>query len=89
MKEGNNISYVKNSIYIIQYPEAEKLGVSYGVLKEIYKEEEYNFKQLCCTKEGSSGSPIINLINNKVIGVHRGAHPIGNYNIGFFFKLCY
>ena len=70
--------------YIIQYPEGEKLGVSYGVLKEIYKNKEYNFKHLCCTKEGSSGSPIINLNNNKVIGIHRGADPIGDYNKGLF-----
>ena len=70
--------------YIIQYPEGEKLGVSYGVLKEIYKNKEYNFKHLCCTKEGSSGSPIINLNNNKVFGIHRGAGNIGDYNIGLF-----
>jgi len=70
--------------YIIQYPEGKKLGVSYGVLKEINKKEEYNFKHLCCTKEGSSGSPIINLNNNKVFGIHRGAGNIGAYNIGLF-----
>ena len=85
MKEGNNIPYVKRSNYIIQYPEVKELGVSYGVLKDICKKEgEYYFKHLCCTKEGSSGSPIIDLNNNKVIGMHIGAGRISEYNIGLF-----
>jgi len=35
---------------------------------------------------GSSGSPIINLPNFKVIGIHLGGHPNNNYNIGIFLK---
>ena len=38
--------------------------------------------------EGSSGSPIINLENNKVIGIHRGRYQKNyNFNIGTFLKI--
>ena len=69
--EKDNIIYRNNSIYILQYPGGKRLGVSYGILKEIYEDKKYNFKHLCCTEEGSSGSPIINIINNKLIGIHK------------------
>ena len=82
MKKGSNKLYVSNTIYIIQYPGGKRLGVSYGILNRIYKDKEYNFNHLCCTEEGSSGSPIINPINNKVIGVHKEADKI--YNKGLF-----
>ena len=84
IKEGINQLYINNPIYIIQYSEQKKLGVSYGILKGIFKEKEYNIKHSCFTEEGSSGSPIINLINNKVIGIHKKADNNNNYNIGLF-----
>ena len=83
MKKEKNI-YIKNSIYILQYPGGKKLGVSYGILKEIDKDKKYNFNHLCCTEGGASGSPIMNLTNNKVIGIHKGAVKSINYNIGLF-----
>ena len=84
MKKGKNIIYINNSIYIIQYPRGKKLGVSYGILKGIYESKKYNFKHICSTEEGSSGSPIINLINNKVIGIHKESNNKNNYNVGLF-----
>ena len=84
IKEGINQLYINNPIYIIQYSEQKKLGVSYGILKGIFKEKEYNIKHSCFTEKGSSGSPIINLINNKVIGIHKKADNNNNYNIGLF-----
>ena len=80
MKEGSNKKYIKESIYVLQYPEEEKL-VSYGILKDI-ENKKYDFTHLCCTDNGSSGSPILNLKNNKVIGIHKEA--INNYNKGLF-----
>ena len=82
MKKGSNKLYINNTIYIIQYPGGKQLGVSYGILYKIFEDKEYNFNHLCCTEEGSSGSPIINIINNKVIGIHKAAK--NNYNIGLF-----
>ena len=82
MQKGANKLYINNTIYIIQYPGGQKLGVSYGILNRINKDKEYNFNHLCCTEEGSSGSPIINLTSNKVIGIHKEAEK--NYNRGLF-----
>ena len=82
--ETSNIKYIKESIYIIQYPEG-KLSVSYGLLNNIQEEKKYNFCHLCSTKEGSSGSPILNLSNNKVIGIHKESSKKNfNYNVGLF-----
>ena len=83
MKKEKNI-YIKNSIYILQYPGGKKVGVSYGILKEIDKDQKYDFYHLCCTEGRASGSPIISLTNNKVIGIHKGAEKSINCNIGLF-----
>ena len=54
---------------MVQYIE-ENLSVSYGILKAI--NEEYQlFYHKCYATEGSSGSPIFNISNNKVIGIHK------------------
>ena len=39
----------------------------------------------CSTDKGSSGSPILNLQNNKVIGIHN--KNLISYNIGTLLKL--
>lgn len=40
---------------------------------------------LCSTKNGSSGGPILNLTNLKIIGIHTGTMNLSyNYNIGLF-----
>ena len=68
----SNISYIKESIYIIQYEgEKEGVSVSYGIIKGIDEKDKYTFKHLCCTDKGSSGSPILNINNNKIIGIHK------------------
>ena len=70
-----------NSIYIIQYP--NKACVSYGILKSINKDNN-EINHLCCTNEGSSGSPILSLESMKVIGIHRASNKTFNYNLGIF-----
>ena len=65
--ENSNIIYEK-SIYIIQYPLGEKVGVSYGIINNI---DKYNIEHYCSTNEGSSGSPILDISNNKIIGIHK------------------
>ena len=68
--------YEKESIYIIQYPKAQNLSVSYGILNKI---DNYNIYHFCCTENGSSGSPILSIKNQKVIGIHKK----GNNNYRF------
>ena len=48
---------------------------------------ENEIEHLCSTEPGSSGSPILNLSNFKVIGVHKGANYGQDINLGIFFKL--
>ena len=77
---NKNKEYINETIYIIQYPE-NKLSVSYGILFDI--NEKYNFNHKCCTKGGSSGSPILNM-NNKIIGIHKQGNNNKLYNRGTF-----
>ena len=49
------------------------------ILNEI---NNYDIKHSCSTNNGSSGSPILNLKNNKVIGIHKQGSKIFNFNIG-------
>ena len=87
MNEGCEDTYVGKTIYIIGYPNSEKLKVSYGVLKNKVLDKEYNFNYLCSTEKGLSGSPILNLENNAIIGIHKQCNSNKNYNTGAFLKL--
>ena len=44
-----------------------------------------NIKHSCSSQKSSSGSPIINLKNFKVIGIHKGSSD-KNFNYGSFIK---
>ena len=82
-KEESNIFYNNKSIYIIQYPNCDKASVSYGIMNNIM---DYNINHYCCTESGSSGSPIMNLLNNKIIGIHKEASMKFKINKGTFLK---
>ena len=69
-------------MYILQYPESN-LSVSFGILENLYGDKEYDFRHKCSTRNGSSGSPILNLNNNKIIGIHKKGKS-GRHNIGTF-----
>ena len=77
------------SIYILHYPNAQNAAVSYGngiIFDPKYK---YDIRHKCNTSSGSSGGPILNLLTNKVIGIHKGFIQKNNgvkYNIGTFLK---
>ena len=55
-------------VYILQYPLENNIDVSYWLFNLI---NEYKIKYTFNTEHGSSGLPIINFSNNKVIGVHK------------------
>ena len=85
--EGNNKTkeYINKEFYVIQYA-LDRLAVSYGVLNSksetsIY---EYEFTHKCSTESGSAGSPVLNLYNNKVIGLHLSSNHREMENIGTF-----
>ena len=77
-KDNSEIIYKDKSIYVLQYPNGQNACVSYGLLNNI---DEYNIFHRCSTEKGSSGSPILNLQNNKVIGIHKKGTNF-NYNMG-------
>ena len=75
-----NIEFKNIDIYII----GNIQEYTYGKIKQI--DEDGNIAHFCPTKPGMSGSPIINLNNFKVIGIHKGAHPKKEWNLGTFLK---
>ena len=66
-----------DQIYIIHYPKGIEVKYSIG---PIISKDENIIKYKCETEEGSSGSPIFNLNNLSVIGIHCGYK--GEYNLG-------
>ena len=88
-EENQDIKISGKTIYLLQYYEANGPSapsvpcVSYGILKY---NDKLKFEHNCSTNLGSSGSAILNLATNKVIGIHIGtfANDNYNYNIGRF-----
>ena len=73
------IIFLKQSIYTIQSDKR----LSFGILKNF---EDYRIIHLCSTENGSTGSPIMNLSNGKIIGIHCASSMKFKYNIGTFLK---
>ena len=78
-KNEINAFYEDISIYVIQYPLGNNAAVSYGFSNGI---NDFEINHTCSTEHGSSGSPILNLSNNKIIGIHKQSAKNFNYNIG-------
>ena len=71
----------KDSIYIIQYNNVNNVSISYGVIKEINNEQIIYTGNI---NSISKFSPIFNLSNNKLIGIHKNKSKY--YNKGIYFK---
>ena len=85
-KDNPQNYYPNKDFYIIHYPHGQKVGFSSGIIKNIY-EDNYTISHLCVTKDGSSGGPIINILNHKVIGLHKGNKKGKNFNLGTLLKI--
>ena len=81
MLSGKTNKFIDKSIYMI-HSNQKTLYVSYGLVNYIEKNQSYNFMHTCKAFNGSSGSPILNLENNKIIGIHSSTNV--NINEGFF-----
>ena len=81
-----NETFKDKSVFIGHYPFGKNMDYSFGTIFHI-REDNYTLKHRCDTEHGSSGGPIINLENYKVLGVHKG-HPNGNFkfNLGTYIK---
>ena len=80
----SNIKEFNDSIYIIHYPSSSfnENVVSYGTIN--ITKDKIKFEHFCSTEDGSSGSPILDITNNKVIGIHTGASTSFKINYGSF-----
>ena len=74
--------YKKKSVYIIHY-KFRKALVSFGIINDISGND---IMHSCSTETRSSGSPILNLSNKKIIGVHKQGMDQFNFNKGIFLK---
>ena len=71
--------YNNESIYLLDYSKEKEKFVSYGKLLDINNKEIFHN---CNIKQGSSGSPILLINNQKLIGIHYGSSNHYKYNIG-------
>ena len=78
---------IEKSVYLLHYPKGVKVNISAGKIKGLIK-EKYAILHSCNSNPGSSGGPLIDSNNNKVIGIHRGGSKNDNkeYNVGSFLK---
>ena len=76
-----NIYKEQKNIYIIQYPEGLKNKLTSGTIQSI-DANNYGMQHLCLTEKDSSGCPIFNLNNFKVIGIHKGDHKKNEFKDG-------
>lgn len=71
--------YNKKSIYLLHYANGKEICESREILMNI-SEDNFTIIHCCDSENGSSGGPLINLKNNKVIGIHKGFN--GKENLG-------
>ena len=83
-KEIGNDYFVKNPVYNISYQNGEKVYASYGLTKDF--QNDFIIRHLCMTESGSSGSPLLNLSNHKVIGIHSAGSQKFSYNFAIILK---
>ena len=75
------------SIYILHYLNEQNASVSYG--KDIIYGPNYKYDIQYKCNIGLSGGPILNLLSNKIIGIHKGCIQKNDgikYNIGTLLK---
>ena len=80
-KDNLNQYYRNKTIYIIHYPNGLNSSYSHNIIQNI---KDNIIFHACATEFGSSGAPILNLQNFKVMGIHNGF--IGNFNKGIVIK---
>ena len=73
--------YKKQSIYIILSSNNLISFYSINIIKSI-DHKKIKIKHLCETEEDSSGCPLLNFKNFKVMGIHNKKYKKKNYNLG-------
>ena len=84
--DNSQLGYKNQSIYILHYPDSLKASVSFGYGLLPNNISKFYIEHRCNTLPGSSGSPILNLFTNKVIGIHKGSVASKGFNLGTLLK---
>ena len=82
-------TYLNKSVYILHFAHGRTAKYSPGVIS-IFRNADvighYNILYSCSTNNGSSGGPIINPSNYKIIGLHKGYDHKEKLNLGIIIK---
>lgn len=84
-KKNLNEIYYGKSIYLLYYEKQKYPKYSSSEIKSIDM-NSYTFEHSCLCEIESLGSPLINLSNFKVIGIHKGILEGKDRKIGIFLK---
>ena len=68
------------SVYIISL----SMGEIFYSLGKMYEINRFKLRYNCSTQSGLTGSPILNLMTNKVLGIHVGSEK--EHNLGTYIK---
>jgi hypothetical protein len=86
-QENSEKLYEDKTIYLLYYSNDGNLSMSFGY--GIEKDNKYNIRHLCNAESSSPGGPILSLLTNKIIGIHKeyiNRNGNNKYNIGTFLK---
>jgi len=78
-----NMLYKNKPIYLLSYLGGSNSKYSTGVILKI---DDIKILHNCDSQAGSSGGPLINLSNYKVIGIHEGSERKNRYKTGIFLQ---
>ena len=67
--ENSEKLYEDKTIYLLHYSNDGNMLMSFGY--GIKQDNKYNIKHLCNADSCSSGGPILSLLTNKIIGIHK------------------
>jgi surface protein len=81
-------NFENKPIYLLHYPKGNEPSFSRGNIIRVEEGAPFDIGHLCDSDHGSSGGPLINEMDYKVIGIHKGAPRESeyNYNLGTLLK---
>ena len=81
--KNKNEVFIEENIYILEYVKGE-LNYSTGILSNTDENNKVLLRHTCGTGIGSTGSPILNVKTNRVIGIHLSKVMNKSYGLGTF-----
>ena len=81
--KNKNEVFIEENIYIFEYVKGE-LNYSTGILSNTDENNKILLRHTCDTGIGSTGSPILNVKTNRVIGIHLSKVMNKSYGLGTF-----